>query len=392
MIRAESRVLNSPHEYSMRKALAHIETLASSRVDGASPQLCDLLRLEMMLQLHGQHEVSNVQIELLLHQDDQANSQDIIEAYRYMCTIDWIAQNIGSLSEISPQTILHLRKLCLQGAEPGESEEPVDFRKMEYPLPQNSIATTLYRPPDPTMVLPLIEDYCRFVNRDTFTPTAQAAFSHFHFEAIKPFADKLDRMGRIMSHVIYSRRETLESLALPLALMPAARTETHVRYILPYNLGLNVEDPKLFLIKERLIDYCASAALMAAQSVDVFLDMVHFLERQWRAHLGKVEHGSAVDRLLFILPGSPVITVTTAMHLIDKGFSTTNDAITRLSEAGILKLLKPYERNRVYGALEAIASFDEIEKRIIPRSPIVRDQTYNSFDTVIEGGLDCRQP
>jgi hypothetical protein len=58
---------------------------------------------------------------------------------------------------------------------------------------------------------------------------------------------------------------------------------------------------------------------------------------RWRAQLlGRVRGGSATDLLLRSLPGAPVLTVNGAAELIGRSFPQTNEAIARLTEAGVL--------------------------------------------------------
>ena len=62
----------------------------------------------------------------------------------------------------------------------------------------------------------------------------------------------------------------------------------------------------------------------------------HELVHQWRSNLGTVRRGSALDLLVDVLPGVPLLTVKSAAGLIGRSDVATGAAINRLVDAGIL--------------------------------------------------------
>ncbi|MDR1016733.1 MAG: Fic family protein [Coriobacteriales bacterium] len=377
MIRAEHTILNSPYRFSLSQMLAHIETVSSSWVDGDKPDLIGLLRLENIVSLHGTiMEWSNQQIRETLANDGCADPQAVLESYRYMRTFEWMGRTFDRKSVITPELLLRIRRLCLVGPDSIDPAEKLAYRTHEFSIADDNVAEDIYQPPHPDELLHLVRDYCDFVSKDTFTPTAQAALSHFQLEAIKPFENKMDRIDRLMSHAIYFRRETLKSVALPLGLLPAMHTREHVRALMPYNLGVTVENVRLFMVQDKFVDYCAACAMLSAEVVAVCIDVVEGLEESWRDRIGRIGRDSTLERLLWALPGMPVISVRSAMQVTQKSFSSVNDAIKTLLDFRILQPGRSFKHDRMFEAPEAVAALRNILESLLPEQPIVRDEFY----------------
>jgi hypothetical protein len=376
LVRAEAHILHSPHVSAIKRALIRFEALTSMRLQGQRLDIMNMLRLEAALQVNPLYEANNRLMEKLIALEGLEPDAGFLEAFRYMRTIEWIALNIKPDSIILPRTVMSICSRCLFG--PARIRERIDYRKTDYMLLSGEQTAGTYRPPAPEQIAGLIADYCDFVSKDIYTPAAQSAISHFQIESIKPFDGRLDGPERALSHMIFFRRGLLQSVVAPLALGPARETEAHARYIIPYQTGHPVENISDYINSGALFKLCAYYTAVAAESMNCFYEAITRLEARWREHLGKVEKGSTVDLLLHELPGMPLVTVNSAMKLVGRSFSATNDALNRFKKAGILTPIKPIQRNHAAVAWEAIKAFENIESRIIPRIPVDRDQLLSS--------------
>jgi Fic family protein len=68
----------------------------------------------------------------------------------------------------------------------------------------------------------LLEDLCRFIERDDLPPVARAAIAHAQFENIHPFADGNGRTGRALIYTILGRRGEIRVYIPPSASYSAA--------------------------------------------------------------------------------------------------------------------------------------------------------------------------
>jgi len=104
------------------------------------------------------------------------------------------------------------------------------FRKVPGTVLRNSAGETVYTPPSPEHVQPLMGDLERFVNDDPAfeaDPLIRMALIHYQFESIHPFYDGNGRTGRIVN-VLYLVREGL--LTIPVLYMSRQIVRTKAEY------------------------------------------------------------------------------------------------------------------------------------------------------------------
>jgi hypothetical protein len=108
----------------------------------------------------------------------------------------------------------------------------------------------------------------------------------------------------------------------------------------------------------------AAACLRAVADAASFEKRAQTLQDEWRATLNPIRANSATDLLLGILPGAPIVTVNSAAALIGRTFSSTNDAIGRLAEGGILRPVNVGRRNRAFEAPDVMEAFTALERQL----------------------------
>jgi Fic family protein len=219
-------------------------------------------------------------------------------------------------------------------------------------------------PPPPEEVPGLLEDLCAFCNQDHLPAIAQAAIAHAQFETIHPFSDGNGRTGRALIHVILRQRGLVARVLPPISLVLASYSENYVSGLTRTRyLG----NPDQAQAREGLDDWISLFAIANLQAVDdagLFADTVRELQVRWRARLGRVPGGSAVEPLLNVLPGTPVLTVRVAASMIGRTDQATSAAIGELSEAGILRQVHAGPGDRAFEAAELIDACSDLERRL----------------------------
>ena len=114
----------------------------------------------------------------------------------------------------------------------------------------------------------------------------------------------------------------------------------------------------------RWIATFAAACRQAVEEVAAFEQRVDRIRAQWRKALGPVRRGSAIELLLHVLPGAPVLTVSAAAELIGRSFQAANEAVGRLEAAGVLRQINVGRRNRAYEAKAVVDAFAELERSL----------------------------
>jgi hypothetical protein len=107
-----------------------------------------------------------------------------------------------------------------------------------------------------------------------------------------------------------------------------------------------------------------AAGRRAVDDAAAFEQRVIEIEKQWRTALGRVRSGSAVERLLTVLPGVPIISVNRAADVIGRSFQATNQAMHRLEEARSGPPGHNRTAHRAYEAGAILDAFTALERQL----------------------------
>ena len=348
---AIGRLNNEASSLANTEALARLllraESVASSRIEGLEIGARKLLRAELA------HELGERTLD--------------VTAEEVLGNID--AMN-GAISEIGPgdhitvDTLLRFhRRLMVSFRDRGHAGQ---LRQKQNWIGGSAYnpCTAAFVPPPPELVPDLLTDLCSFCNADSLPAVAQAALAHAQFETIHPFADGNGRTGRGLIHLVLRRRGLATRVLPPISLVLATWANDYVdglaatRYRGPASGKEAQEGLNLW------IGRFAGACTRAVDDAASFEQRVKQIQDRWRAQLGPVRGGSATDLLLRSLPGAPVLTVNGAAELIGRSFPQTNEAVTRLTEVGVLSQVSVGKRNRAFEAKEIINAFTDLERQL----------------------------
>lgn len=113
------------------------------------------------------------------------------------------------------------------------------FRRVPGTTLKDQTGRVVFRPPDPSRIVPLMSDLERFLNDDPAWPAdplVRMAIAHHRFETIHPFYDGNGRTGRILN-VLYLVKE--QRLDIPVLYLSRHIVRTKARY---YELPQTVRD------------------------------------------------------------------------------------------------------------------------------------------------------
>jgi Fic family protein len=328
----------------LARLLLRAESVASSRIEGLEVDARKLLRTEAA-QILGEHTTDITAEEVL----GNINAMDRAIA------------ETGPGDPITVGTLLSFhQRLMTRFSSSGHAGR---LREAQNWIggSDDSPCSAAFVPPPPEMVPGSLEDLCSFASSDSLPAVAQAALAHAQFETIHPFADGNGRTGRGLIQLVLRRRGLATRVLPPVSLILATWAQDYVdgltatRYRGPATgrdarAGLNL-----------WIGRFAAACRRAAEDAISFEGRAREIEGLWRARLGRVRTGSAADLLIRALPGAPIVTVDGAAELIDRSFT---QAITRLTEAGVLSQVTVGRRNRAFEAKDIINAFTDLERQL----------------------------
>jgi Fic family protein len=329
------------------RLLLRAESVASSRIEGLEVGGRRLLRAELVRDLG--ESATDVTAEEVLGN---------VRAMRYA------VDELASAHSVTVEGVLQVHRHLLGGTATGQYGGVP--REVQNWIGGSSFnpCSAAFVPPPPEEVEPLLRDLVAFCNDESLPAIAQAAIAHAQFETIHPFADGNGRTGRALIHVILRRRGIAPKVLPPVSLVLATWAGGYVEALTATRyLGAPDSEAAVDGVN-RWVELFAAAAKRAVVDATAFEERIAEIQEGWRRRLGKVRHGSAVDLLVRVLPGTPIVTVNGAADLIGRSFPPTNDAVRRLVEARVLKQINVGRRNRAFEVPDVLVAFTELERRL----------------------------
>jgi Fic family protein len=190
--------------------------------------------------------------------------------------------------------------------------------------------SAVFVPPPPDRVDGLLYDLIEYINSDEHSPLTHAAIAHAQFETLYPFADGNGRTGRALIHVILRRRGLSPTFVPPISLVLATWSDDYVSGLTSFRNLDPANSPKRSQAAHTWLRTSAGATLRACSDAQIYATRIDELAHQWRSRLGTVRKKSALDLLLDVLPGVPLLTVASAARLI---YRSEVDLFTSLERA-----------------------------------------------------------
>ncbi len=212
----------------------------------------------------------------------------------------------------------------------------------------------LYVPPPPGTLHAYIDDLMEFVNRNDIPVLIQAAIAHAQFESIHPFADGNGRIGRALINTIFRRRGATTRLVVPLASALVAHRERYFGALNAYRTGD---------LRPLILTFANSSKTAAAESRTT-AERLAEMPVEWRDMVGPIRRHSATDKLLLLLPSTPIVSSDDVASLVDAPRSSVFGAIKRLHDTGVLRPLTDRKRDQVWGASLVLDELDDLGRRI----------------------------
>jgi Fic family protein len=220
-------------------------------------------------------------------------------------------------------------------------------------------------PPPPEHVEGLLHDLIDYTNGDRHSTLVQAAIAHAQFETIHPFADGNGRTGRALIHVILRRRGLSLTFVPPISLVLATWSNHYISGLTTFRHLHPADGPDRSTAAHAWLRTFAAATLRACSDAEGYATRIDELVDQWRASLGAVRKGSALDLLIDVLPGVPLMTVESAAGLINRSDVATGSAINRLVDTGILVQRNVgKQRYRIFEAPAVLELFTSLERAL----------------------------
>lgn len=332
----------------LARFLLRAESVASSKIEGLQVGARRLLAAEASLT-----------------QRTDAADRVAVEVLANIAAMDAAIELGTSNHVITLDDVLAIHRALMQ-------ESPTPHLAGSVRTSQNWIGGSSYNPcsasfvpPPPEHVEGLLDDLVAYVNGDEHPPLVQAAIAHAQFETIHPFGDGNGRTGRALVHVILRRRGIAPSFLPPVSLVLATWTTDYIAGLTSYrHTGPADSDERADGAHDWLRTF-TTATRRSCADAERYATQIDALGARWRQLLGRVRANSAVDLLLQVLPGVPLLTIESAAGLIQRSEMRTGEAIKRLVGAGILRQRNVgRQRYRVFEATDVVELFTGLERAL----------------------------
>lgn len=278
--------------------------------------------------------------------------------------MSWAVETLADRKTITTKGLLEIHRRLLAGTRLAEHAGKIRTDQNWIGGSSYNPCTASFVPPPPEDVEGLLQDLCAFCNDDSLPAIAQAAIAHAQFETIHPFVDGNGRTGRALIHVVLRRRGLAKRVLPPVSLVLATWAADYVAGLTATRYRGAATSKSAQEGLNRWIALFASAAGRSVSDAGAFEARVVEIEKAWRTRVGRIRADSATDRLIRALPGTPIVTVAGAADIVGRSFQQTNEAISRLTDAKVLKQVTVGRRNRAFEAAEIVDAFTGLERRL----------------------------
>jgi Fic family protein len=305
------------------------EAVLSSRIEGTSTELSELLRDEAGAEVPAR------------------DPEDVREVRNYVNALEYGVKRLKSLP-LSLRLVLELHERLMRGVR-GNRATPGEFRRS-----QNWIGPSGSTPETATYVPPPVEEMAECLNswehflheRDKFPDLVACALMHEQFEAIHPFLDGNGRVGRLLITLFLIERKRLSQ---PLLYLSAYIERNRGQY---YALLQGVRTRGDW--SSWILYFLRGVSEISKEAVE---RAGRLMELRERLRKKLASHGNAV-RLLDELFRNPYVTVARAQKLLAVSNPTARQAVKRLHDAGILHETTGREWGKLYLAKPILKVLD----------------------------------
>ena len=303
-------------------AFVRKEAVISSQIEGTQATLIDLLNFE------AEHEVEpDADVEEICNHLDA-----LVYARKELTKSDGLPLSMRLLNG-AHQRLMH-------GAR-GATKQPGEVRQSQNWIGGSRPGNAIYVPP-PAQALPsLLGDFEKYLHAaDDLPPLVRVGLAHVQFESIHPYLDGNGRLGRLLIALLLEHWGLLKAPLLYLSLFFKRHRAEYFRRLTAVRTEGDWEGWTDFFLD--------AVATIADEAVTSARELFAVVTSDRARVLAQDTTSVSAARLFELLPNHPIITVATAMTLIETSKPTATRAVETLVAAGILVETTGKKRDRSF--------------------------------------------
>ncbi|MFW6124526.1 MAG: Fic family protein [Pirellulales bacterium] len=267
---------------------------------------------------------------------------DVGEVCNYVEALAYARREIGRPKglPVSTRLLCRAHKRLMQGARGGD-KQPGEVRRSQNWIGGTRPGNAAFVPPPPEEAPGAMSALERWLHADDpLPPLVRTGLAHVQFETIHPFLDGNGRIGRLLIALLLEHWGLLDAPLLYLSLAFRRQQAEYYRRLSAVRTQGDWEGWTAYYL--RCVHEAADDAVAAAER------LFALLTRDRRKLLAGDSATLSALRLLEQLPTRPVLTLATAMELLETTKPTAGKAISVLENAGVLRETTGKQRDRVY--------------------------------------------
>lgn len=304
------------------------EAVISSRIEGTHASLIDVYTYE------------TAQLSFFERTDD------VREVYNYVRAMNYGLERLKTLP-VSLRLIRELHETLMEGVR-GGSLTPGEFRQSQNWIgPVGSTpATAPYVPPPVEEMHQALDAFEKFIHTDTdIPPLIRAGMIHYQFEAIHPFLDGNGRVGRLLIVLLLCEWGLLSQPLLNLSVYIEHYRQEYYDLLLGVSQHGNWEAWLRFFLR--------GISEQARESV-FRMERLQEIRAKYQPMVDQDRNSLRMAAVIDYLFSRPVLTVRQATDGLGIPFKTAQAYLSKLVQAGVLREITGFARNRIFQADEIL--------------------------------------
>jgi Fic family protein len=298
------------------------EAVVSSQIEGTQATLMDVVSYEATRK--------------------SESPADVREVVNYIAALDYARMEISRPKglPICSRLLAEVHKRLMRGVR-GAEKQPGTVRTSQNWIGGTRPGNARFVPPPPTEVPEAQAALDKWIHGKDYLPSlVRAGLAHAQFETIHPFLDGNGRVGRLLITLLVEHWKLLGSPLLYLSLAFKRHREEYYRRLSEIRTSGDWEGWTAFFLE------CVKEA--ADDGVDAAGRIFRVVGRDRRAVASHRAATVAAIRLFDFLPEHPMITIQSAVKLLDTSKPTAMKAVDALVKADVLREITGRQRDRVY--------------------------------------------
>lgn len=303
-------------------AFVRKEAVLTSQIEGTQATLVDVLAFEA--------------------EADAEPDADVEEICNYVDAISYARREMGSAQglPLSMRLLNEAHRRLMRGVR-GATKQPGEVRRSQNWIGGSRPGNAVFVPPPPNALPDLLGALEKYIHGDDQLPALlRAGLAHVQFETIHPYLDGNGRIGRMLIALLLEHWTLLSKPLLYLSLFFKRHQAEYYR-----RLGAVRTEGDW----EGWLDFFLDGiATIADEAVASARDLFTLVGSDRARVIEGAGTSVAAVRLFEALPRHPIITIASAVKLLDTSKPTAARAVETLVEAGVLREVTGRRRDRSF--------------------------------------------